>query len=221
MSEFIRLQSKDKHNFKAYLSQPITKPKGGVIILQEIFGVNKHIQEITDLFSQHGYLSIAPCLYDRVEKNLDLEYTEEDITKGLELKSLCDKYALTEIEATIPVVLAAGKIGIIGYCWGGSLAWRSACKFKNLSAVITYYGGEIPSLRNLTPNCKVLSHFGEFDKNIPIDEVDDFLKAHKEVLNYNYPADHGFNCNYRSQFNKKCSDIALNRTLKFLQNNLI
>ena len=220
MNELIQVTAKDNHQFSAYISQPLRKPKAGVVIIQEIFGVNTHIKEVTDFYASKGYLCIAPALFDRVEKNVNLNYDETGVTKGRNLKELCDKNALKDIEASITVVSTAGKVGVIGYCWGGSLSWRIGCQASNISASVCYYGGEIPKLKYLRPKCNVLTHFGEIDKGIPIKDVKIFQKERPEVLSYTYPADHGFNCDYRSQFNKKCADIAHDRTLKFLERNL-
>ena len=220
MNELIQVTAKDNHQFSAYISQPLRKPKAGVVIIQEIFGVNTHIKEVTDFYASKGYLCIAPALFDRVEKNVNLNYDETGVTKGRNLKELCDKNALKDIEASITVVSTAGKVGVIGYCWGGSLSWRIGCQASNISASVCYYGGEIPKLKYLRPKCNVLTHFGEIDKGIPIKDVKIFEKERPEVLSYTYPADHGFNCDYRSQFNKKCADIAHDRTLKFLERNL-
>ena len=221
MNDIIKITAKDNHQFSAYISQPSGKPKAGIVIIQEIFGVNAHIREVTDLYASKGYLCIAPSLFDRIEKNVKLNYDETGVSKGRNLKELCDKNALKDIEASISVVSSAGKVGVIGYCWGGSLSWKIGCEASNLSASVCYYGGDIPKLKDLKPNCNVLTHFGELDKGIPINEVKKFEKTKPEVLTYTYPADHGFNCNHRSQFSKTCSDIALDRTLKFLEKNLI
>ena len=220
MNEIIEITAKDNHKFSAYISQPSGKPKAGIVIVQEIFGVNTHIKEVTDLYASKGYLCIAPSLFDRIEKNVTLNYDEKGVSKGRNLKELCDKDALKDIEASISVVSSAGKVGVIGYCWGGSLSWRIGCEASNVSAAVCYYGGDIPKLRDLKPKCNVLTHFGELDKGIPINEVKIFEEIRAEVLTYIYPADHGFNCDHRSQFNKRCSKIALDRTLKFLEKNI-
>ena len=221
MNEILEMTAKDNHQFSAYISQPSGKPKAGIVIIQEIFGINAHIREVADLYASKGYLCIAPSLFDRIEKNITLNYDETGVTKGRNLKELCDKYALKDIEASITLVSSAGKVGVIGYCWGGSLSWRIGCKASNLSASVCYYGGDILKLKNLKPKCNVLTHFGEFDKGIPIKDVRIFEKKRPEVLTYIYPADHGFNCNHRSQFSNTCAEIALDRTLKFLEKNLI
>ena len=220
MNELIEITAKDNHRFSAYISQPSGKPKAGIVIIQEIFGVNTHIKEVTDLYASKGYLCIAPSLFDRVEKNVILNYDENGISKGRNLKELCDRDALKDIEASISVVSSAGKVAVIGYCWGGSLSWRIGCEASNLSASISYYGGDIPKLKDLEPKCKVLTHFGELDKGIPINDVKIFEETRPDVLTYTYPADHGFNCDHRSQYNKSSANIARERTLKFLEQNL-
>ena len=220
MNELIQVAAKDNHQFSAYISQPLRKPKAGVVIIQEIFGVNTHIKEVTDFYASKGYLCIAPALFDRVEKNVTLNYDEMGISKGRNLKALCDKDAPKDIDASISVVSSAGKVGVVGYCWGGSLSWRMGCESSNLSASVCYYGGDIPKLGDLKPKCNILTHFGELDKGIPIKDVKIFKEKRPEVLTYTYPADHGFNCDHRSQFNKICTNIALDRTLKFLEENI-
>ena len=220
MGEFLELKSADNNNFSAYISQPLEKPIAGLVILQEIFGVNTHIKEVTDLYASKGYLTIAPALFDRIESNIELEYDEEGVNKGRKLKELCDKDALKDIDAAISVVSSAGNVGIIGYCWGGSLSWRMACQSNNLSASVCYYGGDIPRLKTLEPKCSVLTHFGESDQGIPIDSVEVFKSINPEVLTYTYPADHGFNCDHRKQYNEVSAKVALDRTLKFLKSNL-
>ena len=220
MNELIEITAKDNHQFSAYISQPPEKPKGGIVIIQEIFGVNIHIKEVTDLYASKGYLCIAPSLFDRIEKNVVLNYDENGVSRGRDLKGMCDNCALKDIEASISVVSSAGNVGVIGYCWGGSLSWRIGCEATNLSASVCYYGGDIPKLRDLKPKCNVLTHFGEFDKGIPIKDVRIFEKNRPEVQTYTYPADHGFNCDHRSQYDKTCAVIAFDRTLKFLEKNL-
>ncbi len=220
MSNYITLKTDDNHTFQAFISQPEHEVKGGIIIIQEIFGVNKHIREICHLYSKNGYLTIAPCLFDREKEMIELSYDIAGVNEGRRLKELFNDKSLYEIESSINYVRAAGKIGIIGYCWGGSLSWKAACKYDALSSSIVYYGGEVPKLKNLKPKCPVMCHFGEFDESIPIDDVVEFVKINKKVNVFTYPADHGFNCNHRSQYNQKCSEIAFNRTMKFLEKNI-
>ena len=220
MSNYITLKTDDNHTFQAFISQPEHEVKGGIIIIQEIFGVNKHIREICHLYSKYGYLTIAPCLFDREKEMIELSYDMAGVTEGRRLKELLNDKSLKEIETSINFVQAAGKVGVIGYCWGGSLSWKAACRYDELSCSIVYSGGEVPKLKNSKPKCSVMCHFGEFDKSIPMEDVEEFVKKNKNIDVFTYPADHGFNCNHRSQYNQKCSEIALNRTIDFLEKNL-
>ncbi len=219
MNEIITLEASDKHKFSAFVSNSKIKKIGYLIILQEIFGVNKHIKEVAEGFADKGWTSIAPFLFDREEKNVELGYSQDDIQRGLKLKNFCEKGSLLDIKACINHFKHKGKVGVIGYCWGGSLSWKSACKIDGIFASVTYYGGEIPKLVNLNPKCPVLAHFGEKDYGIPIKDVNEFKTKQKNVSVYYYNADHGFNCNYRSQYNQESANLALERTLNFLNNN--
>ena len=217
MSKYTRLLTKDDHHFEAFVTRPSNKVKGGIVIIQEIFGVNNHIKEVCNHYSKQGYLCISPCLFDRQKPKIELGYDDNSIAEGRRLKELCNDVALEEIEASISYVRSAGKVSVIGYCWGGSLAWRAACSFDELSASIVYYGGDVPKLSKLKPRCEVICHFGELDKSIPINLVNDFKTFHKNVRVYTYPADHGFNCDHRIQYNPKCAEIAFDRSIKFLE----
>ncbi len=221
MRKYVEMNTKDNHKFQAYLSQPNIKVKGGIVIIQEIFGVNEHIKELCDIYAKHGFLSIAPCLFDRKKKNIELDYNENGILEGRKLKDLVNDFSLNEIDASISFLRSAGKVGVLGYCWGGSLSWKAACEFDNLSASIIYYGGDVPQLKKLEPKCPTMCHFGEFDKSIPFEDVEMFKEFNKNVTVYTYPADHGFNCNQRSQYDKKCADIAFDRTMDFIEKNLV
>ncbi len=220
MNEVIQLKTIDNHKFDAFISKPASKPKAGLVIVQEIFGVNQHIREVCEKFMSEGFLTIAPALFDRENKNIELDYTTEDINKGRVLKEKYNSFSLNEISTSIEYVRSAGKVGIVGYCWGGSLAYIAGCQLMNLNCSISYYGGDIPK-SNLDSKCPTMCHFGELDKGIPIESVKKFRKKYSSVKIYTYPADHGFNCNHRSQYNEVCSRIAYERTIKFLRENLI
>ena len=221
MGNYITLKTNDNHEFQAYLSEPKTKILGCVVIVQEIFGVNQHIKEICKTYSEKGYIAIAPSLFDRLDKNIDLPYDQTGIQEGRKLKDLFNDTALNEIESSISYMKVYGKVGIIGFCWGGSLAWRIACQNNNLSASVIYYGGDVPKLKNLSTKCPTICHFGEIDKSIPINDVNSFISLQKDIEVYTYPADHGFNCNHRSQYDKNSSKLAFERTITFLKKNLL
>ena len=220
MNETIELKTIDNHKFDAFISCPDTKPKGGLVVIQEIFGVNKHIREVCEKFMNEGFLTISPSLFDREHKNIELDYTNNDINKGRLLKEKYNFLSLNEINSSIDYVRSAGKVGVVGYCWGGSLAYRAGCELSNLDCSISYYGGDIPK-SNSTSKCPTMCHFGELDTGIPIEDVKNFLKKYSSVKVFTYPADHGFNCDHRSQYNEVCSRIAYERTVKFLNSNLI
>ena len=162
MNETIELKTLDNHNFNAFISRPETKPKGGLVVIQEIFGVNEHIREVCKKFMKEGYLTIAPSLFDREGKNIELDYTKNDINKGRILKEKYNSLSLNEIKSSIEYVKSAGKVGVVGYCWGGSLAYRSGCELTNINCSIAYYGGDIPKSKLIT-KCPSMCHFGELD----------------------------------------------------------
>ena len=169
---------------------------------------------------KEGFLTIAPSLFDRESKNIELDYTKNDINKGRFLKEKYNSLSLNEIKSSIEYVKSAGKVGVVGYCWGGSLAYRSGCELTNINCSIAYYGGDIPKSELIT-KCPSMCHFGELDSGIPIDEVLKFKNNNPEIKIFTYPADHGFNCDHRSQYNEVCSRIAYQRSIEFLNKNLV
>jgi len=219
---FINLTASDGQTLSAYVAEPKTAPRGAIVVVQEIFGVNSHIRSVVDGFAADGYLAIAPALFDRMEKNVELGYDGADMTKAYELMNQvkADK-ALLDIDAAIKHVAKAGKVGIVGYCMGGRLAWQAACGLDGLSAAVTYYGGGMPSLKDLKPRVPVLSHFGEKDSHIPLVTVEEFRGAQPSVKVEIYPgADHGFNCDQRGSHSQEAAKLARQRTVDFFNANL-
>lgn len=219
-SQFITLTATDNHILDAYETGNTNAPYT-LVVLQEIFGVNHHIQNVCDEFARQGFHVVAPALFDRVQKHVELGYTHEDIQKGLELRAQIapEKTLLDIIAAT--KVLQNKKIGVVGYCWGGSLSWRAATETKLFSAASCWYGAMIPSLLEHTPNCPVQMHFGEKDESIPLSEIKKVQHAFPEVEIYVYPdADHGFGCAERKDFDKNAYTLAQQRTLDFFKKNL-
>ena len=211
------LQAADGHRLAAYRAVPAGKPRGALVVVQEIFGVNSHIRAVADGYAADGWLAIAPAMFDRVERGIELGYTPADIERGRELKGGCSNdHALLDIAAAVDTVRSAGKVAVIGYCWGGTLAWLAACRQPGLSAAVSYYGGGIGELIDLTPRCPVLAHFGERDASIPLTVPEALRKAHPEVEIHIYPAGHGFNCDQRGSYNAGASKTARERTLEFL-----
>jgi carboxymethylenebutenolidase len=220
MGDFIRLRADDAHELDAYVARPSSMPKAGLVIAQEIFGVNSHIRGVADGYAADGYLAIAPALFDRVERAVELGYQPDDVTRGREIrgKIAWDQVAL-DVAPAIAEVKSAGKVGIVGYCWGGSVAWLAACRL-DLDAAVCYYGGNIHELRNETPRCPVMMHFGEEDQAIPLDQVEAVRKLHPKAIVHLYPAGHGFNCDQRGSYHAASAKLARERTLKFFGKHL-
>ena len=217
MGKMIELTAPDGHKFSAYRAEPAGKPKGGLIVAMEIFGVNSHIRSVADGYAADGYLAIAPALFDRVQRGYDTGYSPEEIQRGREMigKVSIDD-ALKDVAAARQNVDSAGKVAVVGYCWGGTVAFRSACNVAGLQAAIAYYGGGIPGMIALKPQCPVMFHWGETDQSIPMDKAKEFATAHKDQTHYFYAAGHGFNCDQRGSYNAEAAKLARKRTLEFL-----
>jgi carboxymethylenebutenolidase len=221
MGEFTELKAPDGQVIPAYLAQPKGPARGGIVVIQEIFGVNAHIRAVTDGYAAEGYLAIAPATFHRIRPNVELGYEEDDMTQGQTLKNAVENLpapgVMQDIQAAIKHVAQAGKVGIVGFCYGGLLTWRSACTLDGLSAAVPYYGGGVTTPDEIarTPRCPVLAHFGEQDRWISLDSVEAFRKAHPEVEVHVYPANHGFNCDHRASYNAEAAKLARERTLAF------
>ena len=223
MGQFINLTSADGFGFSAYVAQPEGTPKAAIVVLQEIFGVNSHIQSVTDRFAAQSYLAIAPATFERVKTGVELGYTDADMTAGFGLKSAVDALpgqgVMPDIQAAIDYAAqtSSGKVGIIGFCWGGLLTWRAACTLTGLSAAAPYYGGGMTAEDEIarTPQCPVMAHFGDQDHWIPLEGVTAFAKAHPEVEVHVYAANHGFNCDQRGSYDEAAAKLARERTLAF------
>jgi carboxymethylenebutenolidase len=213
----IELTAADGHKLSAYRAEPSGKPRGGLVVIQEIFGVNSHVKQVADGYAADGYLAIAPALFDRVQKNVDLGYTPDDIAKGREIRGkVTNDMALKDAEAAIKAASGAGKVGIVGYCWGGLVTWLAAGKLAGLSAAVPYYGGGILDNAELEPKVPLMGHFGDKDQHIPVDGVRKLAEKHKKHPIFIYSADHGFNCDHRGSYNAPAAKQARERTLEFL-----
>ena len=219
MGESIVLTASDGHQPTAYRAG--NGPRG-LVVIQEIFGVNNHIRNTVDRFAEHGFTAIAPALFDRIGPGLETGYTPEDVAKGRDLRGQVDNAdALKDIAAAIAVLKGEGlPVGVVGYCWGGSLAWASATGLDGLSAAVGYYGGEIAKNAAAHPRVPVMLHFGEEDHAIPMEDVDKVRAAHPSIPIFTYPAGHGFSCDERGSFHQPSHEQALARTLGFLRENV-
>ena len=216
------LKAKDGHTLAAYRAEPPAgvnggKPRGGIVVIQEIFGVNRHMRRTTDLYAAEGYLAICPALFDRVERGVDIAYGPDDIAKGRDLRGKVTwEQTLADMAAAIAEARKAGNVGVVGYCWGGSVAWRAATQL-DCDAAVGYYGGMVAQFANEKLKCPVMLHFGEKDASIPLSDVDKFRKAQPSVPVHIYPADHGFNCEDRKQHDPAAAKLARERTLEFFR----
>ena len=207
------LAAADGHQFSAYRSEPNGAPKGAVVVLQEIFGVNRHIRRVTDQFAEMGYVAVAPALFDRVKTDVALAYDEAGVTEGAELmKQVGLEGPLADIQAAVDAVKSAGKVAVVGYCWGGYLAYLSGNHVTGLACAIGYYGGGIVDDHRAKRKVPTLLHFGEKDPLIPFDAVTQFRARRPDVSAFSYAAGHGFNCDERNSYDAEAADKALDRT---------
>ena len=219
MSNHIRLTASDGHELDAWLAAPAGTPRAGLVVLQEIFGVTAHIAAVTDGFAAAGYLAIAPALFDRAERGAVLDYTEMTRGRDLMLKLDLDN-VVRDIAAAVARAGAAGKVGVIGYCWGGALADLAACQLP-VDAAVSYYGGRTASWLDQEPACPVQYHFGGKDPLIPPELVEQIRAGRPAGEFFIYPeAGHGFNCDERSSFHPESAHLALERSQAFLSRHL-
>jgi len=215
MGEYVTLMARDGHEFQAWLAAPKGTPRGAVVVVQEIFGVNRHIRAVTDAYAAQGYTAIAPALFDRVRRGIELGYTADTMQEGIGyMMQMKPEHFLADVSAAINAVKSSGRVGIVGYCWGGTVAWLAACELP-VAAAASYYGGGIVKMLDRKPARPVIYHFGEQDAHIPLSDVEKIRAAHPQGVFHVYPADHGFNCNDRASYDAPSARLALERTLAF------
>ena len=220
MGEFNTLMARDGHEFQAYLSAPKGPPRGAVIVVQEIFGVNHHIRAVADDYAARGYLAIAPAMFDRIRRGIELTYTPADIQEGVGyMMQITREQIVADLSAAFAVVKHAGKVGAVGYCWGGYVAFVAACDIP-VSCGVAYYGGSIPGNLQKVPTKPMMYHWGEQDGHIPMSAVEQVKAAHPAGIHHVYDAGHGFNCTERSDYDKPSANLALQRTLDFFAQHL-
>jgi carboxymethylenebutenolidase len=216
MGETIRLRATDGHELDGWLARPAGSPRGGLVVLQEIFGVNGHIRRVTESFAAEGYLALAPALFDRVRPGAELGY--DDLATGRELMgALARADIVRDMSAAVAALAGAGRVGAIGYCWGGALADLAACECA-IQAAVSYYGRHTATWLELRPKCPVLYHFGKLDPLIPPETVAAIRAGRPDGTFHVYEeAGHGFNCDERHEFHASSAALALERTLAFLR----
>lgn len=234
MVDVAALVAGDGHRFRAYTTGPQDAPRG-LVVVQEIFGLNSHIREVCQGFAAAGYRVLSPALFDRIEASgsygIELDYTPQDIERARNLAKKVGyfEHPLLEIEACIQAFPPNLPVGVVGYCWGGTLAWLAACRLHpahrpltggRLAACVGYYGGMIGGLLEDPPEVPTMLHFGQRDAHIPLSEVEKIRAALPRLPLYTYAAGHGFNCSARKDYDAEAADLARQRTLEFFERNL-
>jgi carboxymethylenebutenolidase len=214
----LTLTASDGHSFGAYRADPAGAPKGAVVVVQEIFGVNHHIRSVTDRFAAAGYAAIAPQLFDRFERDFETGYTPEDIARARRFLADIDWDAFNrDVAAARDAVAAAGPVAVVGFCIGGSIAFLAATRLDGFAAAVGFYGGQIAKFAAEVPRCPTELHFGDQDTGIPLKDVEAIRAKRPEVEIFIYPAGHGFHCDERASYDAPSAKLAWDRTLEFLE----
>jgi carboxymethylenebutenolidase len=215
MGTMIRLKAKDGHELDAYVAEPNGAAKGGVVIVQEVFGVTNHIKRVADQYAAQGYKAVAPALFDRIQPDLTLEYSQ--VQKGLGyMQQLQWPNTLADVEAAANEARSAGSAAVVGYCWGGTVAHVAASEL-DLDAAVSYYGGGVAKMLDKKPRCPILYHFGDHDSSIPLPDIEKIKQANPTSPLFIYAgAQHGFNCDERASYSAKDAKVAFERTIEFL-----
>ena len=216
MSEFTTIMARDGHEFRAWLAAPPGTPRGAIVVVQEIFGVNSHIRGVTDGYAAEGYVAIAPCLFDRVRRGIELGYTQPEIQEGFGyVQQLKEPQTLADLSAAIAIVKHAGHVGMVGYCWGGKVTYIAGAELP-ITCGVSYYGGSIAQSLDRKPKCPMMYHFGSDDTHIPMSDVDKIKAANPGGIFHIYTgAGHGFNCDQRASFQPQAAALARERSLAF------
>lgn len=214
----IQLHTHDQHTLNAYVAGPEDAQRS-IVVIQEIFGVNDHMRHVTDQFAAQGYRAICPALFDRLESGVELDYDSAGVQRGMALRNrITDEQALMDIEAAALSVAVSSDVlpVIVGYCWGGTLAWLAASRSPLFTAASCWYGGGIAKTKDEEPHIPVQMHFGLHDKSIPAHDIEAIHAAQPGVAIYTYAdAGHGFGCDQRSSFHADSAALAQERTLAF------
>jgi carboxymethylenebutenolidase len=218
----IKLKAQDGFQLGGYRADPAGTPKGAIVVIQEIFGVNHHIRSVCDRLAAAGYVAVAPSIFDRIEPNFQSGYSPDEVAVARKFVASPDWTAmLMDTQAAIDSVRDVGPVGIIGFCLGGSVAYAAASKLSGLSAAIGYYGGAIVRFADDKPKVPTQLHFGEKDSGIPLSDVETIKAKRPEIEVFVYPgAQHGFNCDERASYDKASADIAWPRSLDFFARHL-
>ena len=219
MGETINLTAEDGHKLSAYHAKPAGTPRGGLVVVQEIFGVNHHIRNVCDQFAADGYEVIAPALFDRVERGFETGYAQADIERGRMVRGkLQIEDAVKDVAAAVTEAQKTGrKVGVVGYCFGGTIAWLAATRIPGVAAASSFYGGGVADAAGEQPKCPVIFHFGETDASIPQEHWDRIKAQHPRIPMHIYPAGHGFSCDERGSYHEPSARQARQRTIDFFR----
>lgn len=217
-AQSISLQTGDGHRLSAYEARPDGSPRGGIVLLQEIFGITGYIRRVCDSFAQRGYHVVAPALFDRIRSGVVLNYSKDDAVTGRELRSRIPwEQTFADVEAAKARVTPAGRVATLGYCWGGTVSWRAAGHIGGVAAAVCYYGTQIAPYTSEQPRCPVLMHFGEKDHIATLEHAGALRAAQGAQVEIQvYPAGHSFGCDETPNYHAASADLALRRTLDFL-----
>jgi len=221
MGTHLTLTAADGHAFDAYRADPSGKPRGGIVVIQEIFGVNHHIRSVADRFAALGYVAIAPALFDRIKPGFECGYSPEEV-KGAVAYVANPPIAdwMSDIAAAREAIADVGKIAITGFCLGGTLTYGAAVNLPGFAVAVGYYGGQIIRMADQTPKIPTMLHFGEKDAHISMSDVATIRSKQPAVEVYTYDADHGFQCDERGSFAPEAAQIAWGRTLRFVDSHM-
>jgi carboxymethylenebutenolidase len=217
LGRHVTLTTTDQHRLGAYRAEPAGAAKGAMVVAQEIFGVNSHIRNVCDRLAAAGYLAVAPALFDRFVRDFQSGYSPDEVAHARSYLGKIDwDKMLLDIDAAVKEVRAAGPVGVIGFCMGGSIAFLAATRLSGLSAAVAFYGGQIIRFADEKPKCPVQMHFGQKDDHIPMSDVETIRRKQPAAEIYDYPAGHGFYCDERGSYNEASAKLAWQRTLDFL-----
>jgi carboxymethylenebutenolidase len=224
MGSNIKLTAADGSAFGAYVAETSKPPRAAIVVVQEIFGVNRHIRHVADDYAAEGFRAIAPALFDRIAPNLELDYAPADAARGIQLATQIGlEAALKDVDVAVTYAESAWsvrKVGVVGYCFGGTLAWLASTRLSP-AAVACYYGGRIAQYAAEEPRCPVMMHFGRRDPHIPSSEIEKIQRYHADLPVFLYDAGHGFNCDQRQDFDPPSASLARQRTIEFFRKHLL
>ena len=214
MGQVVQLKASDGHEFAAYVAKPVAQARGLIVVAPEIFGVNSHIKSVADAYAADGYLAVAASYFDRAQRDFEVGYTQPDIAAGIEImKQVKFDDVMRDVAAVLDFGKSAGKAGIVGYCWGGVVAFLAAARVPGLAAASSYYGGALPNFMSEKLQCPVEFHFAELDHSITLAQAQAVAAANPGNPAFYYAADHGFNCDQRGSYDAAASKLARERTL--------